>query len=71
VAEVRDNHQEVIGDEPRDYDVFISHASPDKDEIVRPLATRLREGGLVRRVSRCGWATACVDASTRVSAARA
>lgn len=28
------------------YDVFISHASEDKDTIVRPLATRLREQGL-------------------------
>lgn len=46
VAEVRDNLQEVIGEDPRDYDVFISHASPDKDEVVRPLATLLREGGL-------------------------
>ena len=29
-----------------EYDVFISHASEDKDEIVRPLADALREGGL-------------------------
>jgi hypothetical protein len=28
------------------YDVFISHASEDKDSIVRPLATRLREVGM-------------------------
>ena len=33
-------------DEEREFDVFISHASEDKDEIVRPLATALRDGGL-------------------------
>ena len=31
---------------PRDYDVFISHASEDKDEVVRPLALALRDKGL-------------------------
>lgn len=30
----------------RDYDVFISHASEDKDTVVRPLAEALREHGL-------------------------
>ena len=30
----------------KDYDVFISHASEDKDAVVRPLATQLREHGL-------------------------
>lgn len=30
----------------RDFDVFISHASEDKDEVVRPLANALRDGGL-------------------------
>jgi len=29
-----------------DYDVFISHASEDKDEVVRPLARALKEVGL-------------------------
>lgn len=29
-----------------EYDVFISHASEDKDEVVRPLALALRENGL-------------------------
>jgi len=29
-----------------DYDVFISHASEDKDEVVRPLAYALKEEGL-------------------------
>lgn len=37
----------TIGDlAPRDYDVFISHASEDKDDVVRPLALALREKGL-------------------------
>ena len=30
----------------RDYDVFISHASEDKDAVVRPLAHALSDGGL-------------------------
>ena len=36
------------GEEPiiRQYDVFISHASEDKDEIVRPLAHALQSNGL-------------------------
>lgn len=33
-------------DEQREYDVFISHASEDKDEIVRPLAVKLKSMGL-------------------------
>lgn len=33
-------------DTMRDYDVFISHASEDKDEVVRPLARVLQEAGL-------------------------
>lgn len=33
-------------DDYREHDVFISHASEDKDEIVRPLAIALREQGL-------------------------
>jgi hypothetical protein len=32
--------------EQRDFDVFISHASEDKDEVVRPLAHALQAGGL-------------------------
>jgi len=31
---------------PKEYDVFISHASEDKDSVVRPLAHALREAGL-------------------------
>jgi hypothetical protein len=30
----------------REYDVFISHASEDKDQVVRPLATALQSGRL-------------------------
>jgi len=30
----------------KEYDVFISHASEDKDEVVRPLASALRDEGL-------------------------
>jgi hypothetical protein len=30
----------------REFDVFISHASEDKDAVVRPLAFALKEGGL-------------------------
>lgn len=33
-------------DSAREYDVFISHASEDKEDVVRPLALALREGGL-------------------------
>ena len=32
--------------EAKVYDVFISHASEDKDEVVRPLANALKEAGL-------------------------
>lgn len=33
-------------DSEKEYDVFISHASEDKDEVARPLAQALRENGL-------------------------
>jgi hypothetical protein len=33
-------------EDDREYDVFISHSSEDKDEIVRPLAHALRQEGL-------------------------
>lgn len=46
VAEVGENLREVIGDDPRNFDVFLCHAGPDKDDFVRPLASALREGGL-------------------------
>lgn len=44
----RDDPPGVAADQAtsRDYDVFISHASEDKDAVVRPLAHALREGGL-------------------------
>lgn len=33
-------------EDEREFDVFISHASEDKDEVVRPLAHALKNGGL-------------------------
>lgn len=36
------DHDEI----ERDYDVFISHASEDKDDVVRPLAVLLKDKGL-------------------------
>jgi hypothetical protein len=42
LAEVQVNSD----DDEREYDVFISHAAEDKDNIVRPLAHALREDGL-------------------------
>ena len=33
-------------DDQRTYDVFISHASEDKDDVVRPLANALKSSGL-------------------------
>lgn len=39
--------ENVFEDNPqREYDVFISHASEDKDDVVRPLAHALSDGGL-------------------------
>ena len=35
-----------VDQDGREFDVFISHASEDKDEVVRPLAEALRHGGL-------------------------
>ena len=35
------------GEGTREYDVFISHASEDKDEVVRPLANALKNRGVV------------------------
>ena len=44
----RDTLSQNISDDssPREYDVFISHASEDKDGVVRPLALVLSAGGL-------------------------
>ena len=35
-----------VADDQHDFDVFISHASEDKEDIVRPLAKALRDGGV-------------------------
>lgn len=46
---VQGNNQSAFGfpeDDFREHDVFISHASEDKNEIVRPLAIALRNAGL-------------------------
>ena len=37
---------EPDGSDNRTFDVFISHASEDKDEVVRPLAEAPRDGGM-------------------------
>jgi hypothetical protein len=54
LGSIADAVEEVHGEdiEPA-YDVFISHATEDKDDLVRPLAevlARSRSGSLVRRV---------------------
>lgn len=36
----------VLSKDKYEYDVFLSHASEDKDEVARPLAIMLRERGL-------------------------
>jgi hypothetical protein len=46
VRDVAENMNELVGELPRSFDVFISHASEDKEEVVRPLATLLRAEGL-------------------------
>ena len=46
---VQGRHEESPGfqkDDDREYDVFISHASEDKDEVVRPLVIALKNIGL-------------------------
>lgn len=40
------NKPPEFDNEEREYDVFISHASEDKDEVVRPLALALQSQGL-------------------------
>lgn len=49
IREAADEYAESVGVAPEDkeYDVFISHAGEDKDDLVRPLAHTLRERGLV------------------------
>ena len=51
VPSLYQNHQasnvtEMSDEIYKEYDVFISHASEDKDEVVRPLATALQNEGL-------------------------
>lgn len=36
----------IVEDDEREFDVFISHASDDKDSVVKPLAFALRDAGL-------------------------
>ncbi|MEW8376443.1 MAG: DUF1883 domain-containing protein [Candidatus Thiodiazotropha sp.] len=43
---VQDNTPPSVAKEAREHDVFISHASEDKDDIVRPLANALVSEGL-------------------------
>jgi hypothetical protein len=43
---VVDEHVSVSVSQPARFDVFISHASEDKDSIVRPLAVALQTGAL-------------------------
>ena len=46
---VQDHHEPGVSapdEDETEYDVFISHASEDKDEVVRPLAQALRNEGL-------------------------
>lgn len=43
---VRDETPSYEDDSEREFDVFISHASEDKDEVVRPLAHALKDSGL-------------------------
>ena len=49
LVEIAENAADLFADDaedPREHDVFISHASEDKDEVVRPLAHALRDRGL-------------------------
>lgn len=46
VRQVAENLDELIAESPRAFDVFISHASEDKEDLVRPLAEALRDAGL-------------------------
>lgn len=46
IADIASALAEATDDDSREFDVFISHASEDKDEIVRPLATALAARGL-------------------------
>lgn len=47
LAAIAEALAEESGDDDREFDVFISHASEDKDELVRPLAEALSDRGVV------------------------
>lgn len=49
LSSIREGSDRFAADHPaasREWDVFISHATEDKDEVVRPLAETLRAAGL-------------------------
>lgn len=46
LADIADAMAQETGPDAREFDVFISHASEDKDTVVRPLAHALQERGL-------------------------
>jgi hypothetical protein len=46
IASIVDNAMAVGGDANREFDVFVAHASEDKEAIARPLAVALAERGL-------------------------
>lgn len=47
IAELIENASEISGaDDDREFDVFISHATEDKDDVVRPLALALQHRGV-------------------------
>lgn len=48
IRDAADEYADALGVAPedKDFDVFISHASEDKDDVVRPLAHALRDLGL-------------------------
>lgn len=46
VRDIGENLADIIGGADRDFDVFVSHASPDKDGFVRPFAEALESHGL-------------------------
>ncbi len=47
LAEIAEALAEEAGADDRDFDAFISHASEDKEEVVRPLAQALSDRSLV------------------------
>jgi hypothetical protein len=46
IADIAEALADVADTDAREFDVFISHASEDKDSVVRPLAAALAERGL-------------------------